>query len=864
MQRTIDAMPDPVFLLDCQHRILLSNAAATSTFGAHATLATHRQSRLVSVLRVLPALRPLLAQDRPANTTWSEHVQIKPADKPRLYALARFVPWPSASHSHQQQNEDAANDCVRMLVLTDRSEAVQLARALRTTRQALADEVKDGKARLMLWICHQLRNPLHVIDNTAQMLLDDDADTMSTSTHDTHASLIKPDLHVISGATRQIRSLIDDTLELLDVGVNSSQSPPNTAKHQPQDPLEPLDLAQCVAKVCNDIQAGLPDTSRVRLAITQRITGSQPEDASASATAAMYRQQLMLSSSKMVELMASKLTEHAIEMAVPSSSIAVDIAVSSTDNPATDKSANITTPQPLQLTIQCNVCEPAEENLVTKESLRDPFVCYNPTNPSCMVSGNPLGFKVLAKLVSRLGGSFESTCIRDRDNGRLTGYRASVTLNVSGSIVSVWSSCHAMRSTARCHDAGLPLTTLHYHNPSDVEQLLGQQQRTLSDSAASITDPLQWSNNPLSVSSDDERTEWPVRKHHKSDGDIQLSPLSLLFGGRSPTARSHMVAPFGRPNRHRTASSCLPSLRRISEHSASPPYHLLAPPPSPDRQPSVPLVAAVAPAPPPSQSSPAPASPPVHAVPYNTPIKKNHAHTGHRLRTMSGHVNLQTLHSLSPPKNRAATYPIGHHLASQQGRRFRGITHNPNRPSPFSSSSSTTAATTPAQATAAPVNAAAIPSPHSACIHILLVEDNSLVARVTSAVLRKHGHTVTIAGNGRIALDLIEAADPHTHLPQHHFDLVLCDLMMPVMGGIDCCKHIRRHLLTHPHPRPYLPVVALTANALAEERDRCLENGLFDDFVTKPASADVLLAIIRKWMRFVRSNAPPVSPSVAA
>jgi two-component system sensor histidine kinase/response regulator len=92
---------------------------------------------------------------------------------------------------------------------------------------------------------------------------------------------------------------------------------------------------------------------------------------------------------------------------------------------------------------------------------------------------------------------------------------------------------------------------------------------------------------------------------------------------------------------------------------------------------------------------------------------------------------------------------------------------------------------------------------------VLLVEDNELNQEVASELLRDAGFIVDIADNGQIALDRSEGSN---------FDIVLMDMQMPVMDGLEATRRIRAQ------PRfEKLPVVAMTANAMDEDRRRCLE-----------------------------------------
>ncbi|SDR56320.1 multi-sensor hybrid histidine kinase [Paraburkholderia tuberum] len=118
---------------------------------------------------------------------------------------------------------------------------------------------------------------------------------------------------------------------------------------------------------------------------------------------------------------------------------------------------------------------------------------------------------------------------------------------------------------------------------------------------------------------------------------------------------------------------------------------------------------------------------------------------------------------------------------------------------------------------------------------ILLAEDDVRNIFALSHVLEPLGAKLLIARNGREALDELENG-PEVHL-------VLMDIMMPEMDGLTAMGEIRRN------PRfAHLPIIALTAKAMANDRARCLEAGA-DDYVSKPIDVDKLVALCRVWLR---------------
>ena len=121
---------------------------------------------------------------------------------------------------------------------------------------------------------------------------------------------------------------------------------------------------------------------------------------------------------------------------------------------------------------------------------------------------------------------------------------------------------------------------------------------------------------------------------------------------------------------------------------------------------------------------------------------------------------------------------------------------------------------------------------------ILLVEDNEINQLVASEMLRNVGMQVDIAENGQFAVKLV-AARIAEKVP---YDLVLMDMQMPVMDGVTASRHIRKD-----HGDD-LPIVAMTANAMKADRDRCLQAGM-NDFVTKPINPDALWQSLLQWVK---------------
>ncbi|MBS1144568.1 MAG: response regulator [Proteobacteria bacterium] len=121
---------------------------------------------------------------------------------------------------------------------------------------------------------------------------------------------------------------------------------------------------------------------------------------------------------------------------------------------------------------------------------------------------------------------------------------------------------------------------------------------------------------------------------------------------------------------------------------------------------------------------------------------------------------------------------------------------------------------------------------------VLLVEDNRVNQKLATALLARKGYRVTLAENGASALALIQAGE----VP---FDVVLMDMQMPVMDGLEATRQIRRFEADSGRQR--LPIVAMTANAMQGDREACVAAGM-DDYISKPIRADELYALIARLL----------------
>ncbi len=119
-------------------------------------------------------------------------------------------------------------------------------------------------------------------------------------------------------------------------------------------------------------------------------------------------------------------------------------------------------------------------------------------------------------------------------------------------------------------------------------------------------------------------------------------------------------------------------------------------------------------------------------------------------------------------------------------------------------------------------------------VRILLAEDNPVNQKLAVLILNKAGYQVDVANNGR------KAVETFTQQPAN-FDLILMDVQMPEMDGLEATKELRSRGFQS------IPIIAMTANAMKGDREICLEAGM-NDYITKPVKREIIFEIIEKWL----------------
>jgi CheY-like chemotaxis protein/HPt (histidine-containing phosphotransfer) domain-containing protein len=160
------------------------------------------------------------------------------------------------------------------------------------------------------------------------------------------------------------------------------------------------------------------------------------------------------------------------------------------------------------------------------------------------------------------------------------------------------------------------------------------------------------------------------------------------------------------------------------------------------------------------------------------------------------------------------------------------------------------------------------PRPGQRPLRVLLAEDNAVNQRLVVRLLEKEGHTVSVAGNGREALERLQIADCRLQIEKPGvpssqsaisnlqsaipFDLVLMDVQMPEMDGLEATARIRQ---AEQGTGRRLPILAMTAHAMKGDRERCLAAGM-DGYIAKPIH-------VRELLQRIEALLPPEPPPPA-
>jgi CheY-like chemotaxis protein len=123
-------------------------------------------------------------------------------------------------------------------------------------------------------------------------------------------------------------------------------------------------------------------------------------------------------------------------------------------------------------------------------------------------------------------------------------------------------------------------------------------------------------------------------------------------------------------------------------------------------------------------------------------------------------------------------------------------------------------------------------------LRIILAEDNLVNQKIMIAYLTKLNCVFDLAENGEEVLELLKSKD---------YDVILMDCQMPLLDGYDTTQAIRQMEANHQLSK-HIVIIAMTANAFAEDRDRCLASGM-DDYLSKPLRKQQLKETLERWMQ---------------
>jgi signal transduction histidine kinase/HPt (histidine-containing phosphotransfer) domain-containing protein len=139
-------------------------------------------------------------------------------------------------------------------------------------------------------------------------------------------------------------------------------------------------------------------------------------------------------------------------------------------------------------------------------------------------------------------------------------------------------------------------------------------------------------------------------------------------------------------------------------------------------------------------------------------------------------------------------------------------------------------------------------------LHLLLADDNVVNQKVALRLFDQMGYRIDIAGDGMEALEALE---------RKHYDIVFMDVQMPEMDGLEATRRIReseRALAGPPTPAQPLIIIAMTANAMTGDREKCLKAGM-DDYLAKPVRPEAVQAALKRWGPIAKSPAARSGPA---
>jgi len=140
-------------------------------------------------------------------------------------------------------------------------------------------------------------------------------------------------------------------------------------------------------------------------------------------------------------------------------------------------------------------------------------------------------------------------------------------------------------------------------------------------------------------------------------------------------------------------------------------------------------------------------------------------------------------------------------------------------------------------------------------LRVMICDDNALNQKVAHRLVLQMGYKSDIAANGRLALEALD---------RQPYDLIFMDVQMPEMDGLEATRHIRerqKDRVSHPNYKSPIIIIAMTANAMQGDREKCLAAGM-DDYLSKPVRPEDVRKIVERWGAIIHSSdvAPPAAP----
>ncbi|KAJ1980725.1 hypothetical protein H4R35_001011 [Dimargaris xerosporica] len=825
-QATLQAVADPLLALNCQGYILAANDHVLSLTGysrmdLRCESTNGADSPKVHIRELLVSLSDEHFDEpcafhhgaQPVRATMFE-VSVGRKDGTRFVAEANFSQVISSTHPQ----------CLQVLVFRDITERKSAKRAILEAKHN-AEQANASKGAFLAFLCHEIRNPAHVIMGYAEML---------RSSLGPGNAAVQEELQWIEAAAEFMGVMVNDVLDL----TRMSEANVSPVYLQPS----PVDLAQ-VATRCAKRQCALAADRQVAFSFTVDPCLPSP---------------LLVDQYRLSQAL-TKLLEYVLEDQAPGGSthLAVDLL---------EQQAALST---VRFAITDSGSALAKEKMNYDELIAQPFALDKNSLGAKFFSAGVA--KTLALTIIRMmGGTLH---VSHQSNGQyrchfdLRFVQCDATDLVASASLSSASSRLTMRDESQApttpltsdppplseEPAALARLSLIRGSLSDPNLVLSAKPER-SHPVASLVPPAAAS---LPVAQD---PPVPALPHSPTTAQVTCDLAWNFPVWRPRPARASTALVLHAPARSFHLGSIPPSLSELpSGHRASQSEWMV------DKN-SLDLAKRLADTPvsrsllrdngPPAVSAPNGDS----LLPMRLPVDNEHSVAAAVPTPQQSHPSSSGLNDNAhqPPKNLA---PIDSNGATPLA--LAPTKKGPSKAALLSKLRKPRCVPPPLPEATAEIR---LPSAPPADLHVLLVEDNLTCQLVTGKMLRRNGFQVDIANHGQEAVDKV-AATMDTVLSTAKTDLelsslasplaakayacIVMDVVMPVMDGCDATMAIRS--LGYQGP-----VIALTANSIESERQRCLDSGM-TVFMTKPVREKVLIALVNQEITGAQLN--PTEPS---